>query len=121
MEYRGSTFKSDWKDNLLSLEIYVFNDEMVNLLEIVLDAAEKQGPYRILWDFRPARHPGYMALPRLIYRATKLYSMIKHAERGSVLVADRYYKYAKTIMRAINSNDTSYIGCNPIEALEFVN
>lgn len=120
MDYTGSTFKSEWNDNILILEVYKFNDEMVNLVEIVLDAAEKQGPYRILWDFRQAQHPGFMALPKLIFRATKLYSIIKEAERGSVLVVERYYKYAKTVLRAINSKDTSYVGCNPIEAMEFI-
>jgi hypothetical protein len=120
MDYKGKTFKSEWKDNILFLEIYQFNQEMFSLLEIVFDAAEKQGPYRILWDFRQTVHPGFMAMPKIIYKATKLYSTIKNAERASVLVVEKYYKYTKTVIRAINSKDTSYVGCNPIEATQFV-
>ena len=120
MDYKGKTFKSEWKDDILFLEIYHFEEDLFNLLEIVFDAAEKQGPYRILWDFRQTVHPGYTSIPKIIYKATKLYSKIKNAQRASVLVVEKYYKYTKTIIRAINSNDTSYVGCNPIEASQFV-
>ena len=120
MDYKGKTFKSEWKDGVLNLEIYKLSKEMFNLLDIVLDAAEKQGSYRILWDFRQAEHPGLTAMPKVIYKSTTLYSRIKNAEKASVLVVPKYYKYAKGIMYAINSEDTSYVGCNPIEAEQFI-
>lgn len=120
MDYKGKTFKSTWKDGILSLNIYFFDKDLFGLLEIILDAAEKQGAYKILWDFRLAQHPGYLAMPKIIYNATKLYTTIKNAQRASILVDSKYYTLASTIIRSINSKDTSYVGCNPIEATQFI-
>ncbi len=120
MDYTGKTFKSEWKDGILFLEFNSYDSDVFGLLNIILDAAEKQGSYSILWDFRMMEHPGYIKIPTIIYKATKLYSSIKNVERASVLVVDKYYKFTNTIIKTINSSDTSYVGCNPIEARQFL-
>ena len=120
MNYTGKAFQSLWKDNILFLEINAYDKDLFGLLEIVLDAAEKQGSYNILWDFRMMEHPGYTKIPKIIYKATQIYSTIKNVERASVLVVEKYFKLSNTIIKTINSNDTSYVGCNPIEARQFV-
>lgn len=120
MNYEGKTFTSEWNDNILYLEVYEMDPDFFGLLGIVLDAAEKQGSYRILWDFRQTKHPGYLALPKIAYKAGKLYGEIKNADRASVLVVDKYLKLTSTLIKSINSKDTSYVGCNPIEARQFL-
>lgn len=120
MDYTGKSFKSEWIDNILFLEINAYDDDLFGLLGIILDAAEKQGSYSILWDFRMMDHPGYTKIPKIIYNATKIYSSIKNVERASVLVVDKYYNLTNTIIKSINFNDTSYVGCNPIEARQFL-
>lgn len=120
MDYEGKTFKSEWRDNILFLEFHSFDSDTFGLLSIILDAAEKQGSYSILWDFRMMEHPGYTKIPKILYKATKVYSSIKNVQRASVLVVDKYYKLTNTIIKTINSSDTSYVGCNPIEARQFL-
>lgn len=120
MDYTGKTFNSEWKHNILFIEINAYGDDLFDLLSIILDAAEKQGPYSILWDFRMTEHPGYAKIPKIIYKATKIYSSMKNVERASVLVVEKYYKLTNTIIKSVNFNDTSYVGCNPIEARQFL-
>ena len=120
MDYKGKTFKSEWKDNILFIEINEYDDDMFGLLNIIIDAAEKQGDYNMLWDFRMLEHPGYLRMPKILYKTAKLYSQTKNVQRSSVLVQDRYYKLTNTIIKSINFKDTSYIGCNPIEARQYV-
>ena len=120
MDYKGQTFQSEWKDNILILEFYSYDNDIFGLLNIILDAAEKQGPYSVLWDLRMMEHPGYLKIPNIIYNATKLYSSMKNIERASVLVLDKYHKLTNTIIKTIHSSDTSYVGCNPIEARQFL-
>ena len=120
MDYKGKTFKSEWKDNILFIEMNAYDDDMFGLLNIIIDAAEKQGDYNMLWDFRMLEHPGYLRMPKILYKTAKLYSQTKNVQRSSVLVQDKYYKLTNTIIKSINFNDTSYIGCNPIEARQHV-
>lgn len=120
MNYTGKTFTSEWKDNILFIEVNAYDKDIFGLLEIILDAAEKQGTYNILWDFRMLDHPGYTVIPKIIYKASKLYSSVKNANRASVLVVDKYFRLANTIIKSINFSDSSYVGCNPIEARQFL-
>lgn len=120
MDYKGKTFQSEWKHNILFLEFHSYDSDTFGLLDIILDAAEKQGSYSILWDFRTMEHPGYMKIPQIIYKATKVCSSMKNVQRASVLVVDKYYKFTNTLIKTINSSDSSYVGCNPIEARQFL-
>ena len=120
MNYTGKTFQATWENNILFVEINAYDRDIFGLLEIILDAADKQGAYNIVWDFRMLQHPGYTLIPKIIYKATKLYGSVKNAKRASVLVVEKYFRLAKTIINTIDFNDTSYVGCNPIEARQFV-
>ena len=120
MDYTGKTFKAEWKNKILFIEVNAYDKDVFDLLEIILDAAEKQGPYNIVWDFRMLEHPGYTRIPKILYKVTQIYGSVKNAQKASILVADKYFRLTRTIIKTINFNDTSYVGCNPLEARQFV-
>tara|TARA_B100001094_G_C17874469_1_gene643724 strand:- start:322 stop:687 length:366 start_codon:yes stop_codon:yes gene_type:complete len=120
MDYKGKTFKSEWKDNILFIEVNEYDDDMFGLLHIIIDAAEKQGDYNMLWDFRMADHPGFMKMPKIMYNIAKLYSVTKNVQRSSILVQHKNNSLTNTIIKTLNFYDTSYIGCNPVEAMQHI-
>ena len=122
MDYKGDSFKAEWADGILLVEFYKLTDDTFNLFNIVLDAAIEQAPFNAIWDFRQAKHPGYLALPKLIYKSSLVYSKTNlKVIRASILVPSQYLNVVSPIVNAINPKDSSYIGLNPIEARAFVN
>mgnify|MGYP001592388768 CR=1 FL=1 len=120
MDYSGDTFETEWKDSILFLQVHTFDNDLFGLLGVIIDAAEKQGPYRVLWDFRTMAHPGYMKIPRIVYKATQLYSTMKGVEKNSILCPRKYYNFTNSIIGTLGTSDMFYVGENPIEGRQFL-
>lgn len=122
MDYNGDSFKAVWADGILLIEFYKITDDTFGLFNIILDAAIEQAPFNAIWDFRQAKHPGYLALPNIILKSSLIYSRtISKITRASILVPEKYLTLVSTIVNTVNPGDSSYIGLNPIEARDFVN
>jgi len=121
MDYDGSSFKSAWKNGLLRIRCYRVEENALGLLGIVLDAALKQGEFRIAWDLRMLERPSIFQMYEIVRFCfaweTKLN---RRATKMSILTVPNKEYVVNYIFKILPPSYPHYVGSDVSEAKRFV-
>ena len=121
MDYDGSSFKTVWKNGLLRIRCYCVEKNTFGLLDIVLDAALKQGEFRIAWDLRMLDRPSIYQMYEIVRFClawkTRLDGCVT---KVSILTAPNKEYIMNYIFKAVPPSCPYYLGSDVYEAKKFV-
>lgn len=102
MNYTGSSFNSSWDSPVLEVECFKVEEDSFQLLGIILNAADKQGGFRLAWDLRKMETPSIFDLYKIVRFCAEWKSKLdKKVEKTSILTShgtDKYLSYVLTIV-----------------------
>jgi len=121
MDYDGSSFKCVWKDGLLRIKAFQIEENTLSLLDIILDAAVKQGGFNLAWDLRQMAAPSLYQLFKLTnFCQTWKQRLDTHVHRVSILTAPKKEYVFSYLFKVIPPSCPYYLGSNVLDAKRFV-
>lgn len=121
MDYEGSSFKSNWKDGLLRIRGLQMEQNTLSLLDIILDAAVKQGGFNVAWDLRLMKSPSAYQLFKITQFCHSWKQRLDtHVHRFSILTAPNKEYIFSYIFKVVPPSCPYYLGSNVLDAKRFV-
>ena len=121
MDYEGTSFKCTWKNGLLRIRALQLEPNTFDLINIILDAAVKQGTFSIAWDLQ---HLQSLTTYQLILILSPSLA-IKHQIESSVLktsivVPQKYASMMTKLLKYVGPSTPYYVGSSATEGRQFV-
>ena len=121
MDYSGTSFKTKWKNGVLRIKAFRVEHNTFSLLDIILDAAVKQGGFNIAWDLRDLQPPSAYQMVQVIQFANQWRERLNtHVHKCSILTAPNKEYVFKYVFKVVPPSCPYYLGADVYEAKTFV-
>ena len=121
MDFTGTSFISKWKNGLLRIRALQLEPNTFELLNIILDAAVKQGKFRIAWDLQHLESLSTFQFISIISPSVDIKHQIEaNVTKTSIVVPTKYASMMTKLLRYVGPTTPYYIGSSAIEAKQFV-
>ena len=121
MDYTGSSFISKWKNNVLRIRALRLEPNTFDLLDIILDAAVKQGTFSIAWDLQRLQTLSPFQFISIITPSVAIKNKIQqHVNKTSILVPVKYANMMTKLLHYVGPTTPYYVGSSAVEAKQFV-
>lgn len=121
MDYKGTSFQTKWKDGLLKIRAFQIEDNTFSLLDIILDAAVKEGGFNIAWDLRQLRAPTtYQTFQLINFVRNWKERLDTHVHKCSILTPPNKEYILNCVFRVIPPSCPYYLGSDVYQAKSFV-
>jgi len=121
MNYTGSSFVAVWESSILEIECFKVEKDTFPLLEIILDAACKQGRFSLAWDLRKMEQPSFREVFKIISFCSKWKIKLDEVvERTGILTSHGGDKYLTYIFKVVPPQCPYYLGSSYHEWQRFL-
>ena len=123
MNFEGTSFRTKWiaDKNILRVRFFKLEDNTFDLLDIILDAAVKQGDFSIAWDLHKLETLTTYQCFRVIQPSLNIKDKIVNSiVRSSVVVPERYAAIINKLLRYVAPTTPTHVGSSTTQAKEFL-
>jgi hypothetical protein len=123
MNFEGTSFRTKWlpDKNILRVRFLQLEDNTFDLLDIILDAAVKQGKFSLAWDLSKMQTLTTMQCFKVISPSLRIKDKITNRIiRSSVVVQERYAPIINKLLSYVAPTTPTLVGSNPTQAKQFL-
>ncbi len=123
MDFDGTSFKTKWlkERNILRVRFIKLEDNTFDLLDIILDAAVKQGDFSVAWDLSKMQTLTTVQCFRVVQPSLRIKDKITNSViRSSVIVPERYAAIINKLLRYVAPTTPTHVGSNTTQAKQFI-
>ena len=123
MDFTGTSFQTKWlkKSNILRVRFLKLEDNTFDLLDIILDAAVKQGEFSVAWDLSKMETLTTMQCFQVVKPSLLIKDKISnHVIRSSVVVTQRYAPIINKLLSYVAPTTPTHVGSSTTQAKQFL-
>ena len=123
MDFKGTSFQTKWlkKSNILRVRFLKLEDNTFDLLDIILDAAVKQGEFSVAWDLSKMETLSTLQCFKIVSPSLRIKDKITNSViRSSVIVSQRYFPIINKLLSYVAPTTPTHIGTSTTQAKEFL-
>ena len=123
MDFTGTSFRTKWlKDsNILRVRIIQLEENTFHLLDVILDAAVKQGNFSVAWDLSKMQTLSTFQCFKIVSPSLRIKDKIANSViRSSVVVPERYAPIINKLLRYVAPTTPTHVGSSSQQAKEFI-
>lgn len=123
MDFTGTSFQTKWlkKSNILRVRFLKLEDNTFDLLDIILDAAVKQGEFSVAWDLSKMETLTTMQCFQVVKPSLLIKDKISnHVIRSSVVVTQRYAPIINKLLSYVAPTTPTHVGTSSTQAKQFL-
>ena len=123
MDFKGTSFQTKWLKtrNILRIRFFQLEDNTFDLLDIILDAAVKQGDFSVAWDLSKMQTLTTIQCFQVVQPSLRIKDKItNNVIRSSVVVPERYAAIINKLLRYVAPTTPTHVGSNTTQAKQFL-
>jgi len=123
MDFKGTSFQTKWlkKRNILRVRFLQLEDNTFDLLDVILDAAVKQGKFSVAWDLSKMQTLTTMQCFKVVQPSLRIKDNITNSViRSSVIVPERYAAIINKLLRYVAPTTPTHVGTSTTQAKQFL-
>ena len=123
MDFKGTSFQTKWlkKSNILRVRFLKLEDNTFDLLDIILDAAVKQGDFSVAWDLSKMETLSTLQCFKIVPPSLRIKDKItNHVIRSSVIVPERYSPIINKLLSYVAPTTPTHVGTSSTQAKQFL-
>lgn len=123
MNFEGTSFKTKWlpDKNVLRVRFLQLEDNTFDLLDIILDAAVKQGKFSVAWDLSKMQTLTTIQCFSILSPSLNIKDKItKSIIRSSVVVPERYAAIINKLLRYVAPTTPTHVSSSTTLAKQFI-
>lgn len=123
MDFTGTSFVSKWskEKNILRIRILQLEDNTFDLLDIILDAAVKQGKFSVAWDLSKMKTLTTMQCFQVIQPSMRIKEKISSSIiRSSVVTTQKYANTINKLLTYVAPTTPTHVGTSSSQAKQFI-
>ena len=123
MDFTGTSFRTKWlKDsNILRVRFLQLEENTFDLLDIILDAAVKQGNFSVAWDLSKMQTLTTLQCFKIVSPSLRIKDKIANSViRSSVLLPERYAPIINKLLRYVAPTTPTHVGSSTSQAKKFI-
>jgi len=123
MDFKGTSFQTKWlkNRNILRVRFLQLEDNTFDLLNIILDAAVKQGDFSVAWDLSKMKTLTTFQCFQVIKPSLCIKDQIaNNIIRSSVVVPERYAAIINKLLRYVAPTTPTHVGSSTTLAKQFL-
>jgi hypothetical protein len=123
MDFTGTSFRTKWikKQNILRIRFFQLEDNTFDLLDIILDAAVKQGKFSVAWDLSKLQTLSTLECFKIVQPSLHIKDKIaSNIIRSSVVTTERYSHIINKLLRFVAPTTPTHVGSSSVQAKKFL-
>jgi hypothetical protein len=123
MDFSGTSFRTKWikKSNILRVRFFQLEENTFDLLDIILDAAVKQGNFSVAWDLSKMQTLSTLQCFKIVTPSFRIKDKIaNNVLRSSVVVPERYAPIINKLLRYVAPTTPTHVGSSSQQAKKFL-
>jgi len=123
MNFNGTSFQTKWLQdkNILRVRFLQLEENTFDLLDIILDAAVKQGNFSVAWDLSKMKTLSTLECFRVINPSLKIKDKItNYVIRSSVIVPQKYSTIINKLLGYVAPTTPTHVGTSSTQAKQFL-
>jgi len=123
MDFSGTSFRTKWlkKSNILRVRFLQLEDNTFDLLDIILDAAVKQGNFSVAWDLSKMQTLSTLQCFKIVTPSFRIKDKIaNNVIRSSILVPERYAPIINKLLTYVAPTTPTLVGSSTQQAKQFL-
>ena len=123
MDFTGTSFRTKWvkSKNILRVRFLQLEDNTFDLLEIILDAAVKQGEFSVAWDLSKMQTLSTFQFLKIVSPSLRIKDKIASSViRSSVVVPERYAPIINKLLRYVAPTTPTHVSSSTSQAKQFL-
>ena len=123
MDFKGTSFQTKWlkKRNILRVRFLQLEENTFDLLDIILDAAVKQGDFSVAWDLSKMKTLTTIECFKVVQPSLRIKDKITNSViRSSVVVSERYAPIINKLLSYVAPTTPTHVGTSTTQAKEFL-
>ena len=123
MDFNGTSFQTKWlkRRNILRVRFLQLEDNTFDLLDIILDAAVKQGNFSVAWDLSKMQTLTTMQCFQVVQPSLRIKDKITNSIiRSSVIVPQRYAPIINKLLSYVAPTTPTHVGSSSTQAKQFL-
>ena len=123
MDFTGTSFKTTWlkERNILRVRILQLEDNTFDLLDIILDAAVKQGDFSVAWDLSKMKTLTTFECFKVVQPSLRIKDKITNSVvRSSVIVPQKYATIINKLLTYVAPTTPTHVGTSSTQAKQFL-
>lgn len=123
MDFDGTSFRTKWlkKSNILRVRFIQLEDNTFDLLDIILDAAVKQGNFSVAWDLSRMQTLSTLQCFKIVTPSFRIKDKIgNNVIRSSVVVPERYAPIINKLLLYVAPTTPTHVGSSTQQAKQFL-
>lgn len=123
MDFKGTSFQTKWlkTHNILRVRFLQLEHNTFDLLDIILDAAVKQGDFSVAWDLSKMQTLSTVQCFKVITPSLRIKDKITNSViRSSVVVPERYAAIINKLLRYVAPTTPTHVGSSTTQAKQFI-
>tara|TARA_Y100000992_G_C21260855_1_gene491206 strand:+ start:1057 stop:1434 length:378 start_codon:yes stop_codon:yes gene_type:complete len=123
MDFTGTSFQTKWlkRRNILRVRFLQLEDNTFDLLDIILDAAVKQGEFSVAWDLSKMKTLTTLECFKVVQPSLRIKDKITNSIiRSSVIVPERYAAIINKLLSYVAPTTPTHVGSSSTQAKQFL-
>lgn len=123
MDFNGTSFQTKWlkRRNILRVRFLQLEDNTFDLLDIILDAAVKQGAFSVAWDLSKLKTLTTVQCFQIVRPSLNIKDKITNSiVRSSVIVPQRYAAIINKLLSYVAPTTPTHVGSSSTQAKQFL-
>ena len=123
MDFSSTSFRTKWlkKSNILRVRFLQLEENTFDLLDIILDAAVKQGNFSVAWDLSRMQTLSTLQCFKIVTPSFRIKDKIaNNVIRSSVVVPERYAPIINKLLLYVAPTTPTHVGSSTSQAKKFL-
>jgi len=123
MDFSGTSFRTKWlkKSNILRVRFLQLEENTFDLLDVILDAAVKQGNFSVAWDLSKMQTLSTLQCFKIVTPSFRIKDKIaNNVLRSSIVVPERFAPIINKLLTYVAPTTPTHVGSSSSQAKEFL-